>query len=118
MYKRQVIGKFLTQLGQLFITTAIAMLAFNVGLKSMNPILMLGAGVALVAAGSLVSSFASKGISGGSGGGGGSSAASGYSYSGGSSAMQNVNVGGEFVLRGTTLVASASNVDRRNSNIR
>jgi vacuolar-type H+-ATPase subunit I/STV1 len=117
-----MVGDFISQLGQLFIATAIGMIAFNAGLKSMNPILMLGAGVALVAAGAMVSSFAKKGIGGASssaGGGGGSSAASGYSgkqNQSNAAAAMGGNV--TFEIQGNKLIGVMNNQDRRNLNFK
>lgn len=116
-----VVGNFMSQLGKLFITTAIGMIAFNAGLESMNPVLMLGAGIALVAAGAAVSSFAKKGMANASastsGGGGGGSAASGYS--GGmqsqSTAAQALSGNVEFVVKGNTMVGVLNNQQKRNS---
>lgn len=113
-----VVGDFISQLGQLFIATAIGMIAFNAGLKSLNPILMLGAGVALVAAGSLVTSFAKKGI-GGSNNEGSSSAASGYSGSQSQSTAKEALSGNVvFEVQGNKLVGVLNNVDRRNLNFK
>lgn len=112
------VGDFMSQLGQLFITTAIAMIAFNAGLKSLNPIVMLGAGVALVAAGALVKSFAKKGI-GGSSSEGSSSAASGYSGSQSQSTAKEALSGNVvFEIQGNKLVGVLNNVDRRNLNFK
>lgn len=109
-----VVGSFMKQLGQLFITTAIGMIAFNAGLDSLNPFLMMGAGIALVAAGSAVSAFAKSGI-GSHSSVSSSGSASGYShYSGQSSASTALSGNVFFELHGNKLQGVLNNTNRRN----
>jgi hypothetical protein len=100
----------LNQLGQLAIKTGIAIAGIKESLKTLNPAVAIGAGIALVALAGFVSSKArslgnSRGGGGGSGVGGGS-AAQGTSFTGGGSGIFNVdrNISGEFIVRGTDLV--------------
>jgi hypothetical protein len=55
------VGAFMQQFGQMMITTAIAVAAFNAGLSTLNPALLAIAGFALVAAGGAVKAAAAKG---------------------------------------------------------
>jgi hypothetical protein len=100
----------LNQLGQLAIATGIAIAGIKESLKTLNPAVAIGAGIALIALAGFVSSKArslgnSRGGGGGSGVGGGS-AAQGTSFTGGGSGIFNVdrNISGEFIVRGTDLV--------------
>jgi len=70
------LGSLLVQMGKMAIQVGVGLLAIKTALKSLNPAVAIGAGVALVALGSLFSSK-SKSLSGQIGGGGGASGASG-----------------------------------------
>ena len=119
------IGGMLTQLGQLAIGVGVGIKGIKLALKSLNPAAAIGAGVALIALGSVFSAGASKiGDSGGSSGGGSGSGQTGSSNFSGSSGggnfgassgggMQNV----VFRLQGTDLVGSISNTLARNRNL-
>ena len=56
-----IIGSFMQAFGSAIIGIGVAQLALETGLASFNPALVIGAGVALVAAGSVLGSLASKG---------------------------------------------------------
>ena len=120
------IGGMLTQLGQLAIGVGVGIKGIKLALKSLNPAAAIGAGIALVALGSVFKSGASKigsssGSSGSSSGGGrASSNTSTFSPSGGSSfsgssggGLQNV----VFEIQGTKLVGVLSNTLARNRNL-
>ena len=62
------LGNMITQLGELAIQTGVKMLAIKLGFASLNPALLIGAGVALVALGSVFSKGATS-IGAGAGGG-------------------------------------------------
>jgi hypothetical protein len=66
------LGSLLVQMGKMAIQVGVGLLAIKTALKSLNPAVAIGAGVALVALGSLFSSK-SKSLSGSIGGGGASS---------------------------------------------
>ena len=116
----------LTQLGQLAIGVGVGIKGIRLALKTLNPAAAIGAGIALVALGSVFKSGASKigsssGSSGSSSGGGGASSnTSTFSPSGGSSfsgssggGLQNV----VFEIQGTKLVGVLSNTLARNRNL-
>jgi hypothetical protein len=112
-----MVGSFMIQLGMLMITTSTIYKAFVASLAS-GGWGSLALGVALVAAGSAVSSFAKKGMS-GSASGGGSSAASGYGgMQGQSSASTAINGNVVFEVQGNKLVGVLNNQDRRNQNFK
>jgi len=105
----------LNQLGQLAIATGLAVEGIKTALKTLNPAVAIGAGVALIALAGFVSNKAKSlgGSKGGGGGGGGSSVGSsgvggGSSFVGGGAQggmfAQNRDVSGEFVVRGQDLV--------------
>jgi uncharacterized membrane protein YgcG len=104
----------LNQLGQLAIATGLAVEGIKTALKTLNPAVAIGAGVALIALAGFVSNKAKSlgGSRGGSGGGGGSSVGSsgvggGTSFAGGGQGglfQQNRDVSGEFVVKGADLV--------------
>ena len=73
-----MVGKFMTQFGQAMVAIGVAQTGIQVALASMNPIVAIGAGVALIAAGATLSKLANKGIQ------PQSSSASGGATSGGS----------------------------------
>ena len=108
------IAGILNQLGQLAIETGLTIGGIKAALKTLNPAVAIGAGVALIALAGFVSSKA-KSLGGGGGGGRGSAVgASGVGGGGGTSFTgggatgglfeQNRDVSGEFVVRGTDLV--------------
>jgi len=99
----EMTGQFLQQLGGLMITTGVSLEAFQKGLASMNPALVIGAGVALVAAGAAVSHLARTGYGNNTTGG---ASASGF---GGNSAS--IEVTGQ--IRGDHLAILASDFQRR-----
>jgi hypothetical protein len=104
----------LNQLGQLAIATGLAVEGIKTALKTLNPAVAIGAGVALIALAGFVSNKAKSlgGSKGGGGGGGGSSVGSsgvggGSSFTGGAQGglfEQNRDVSGEFVVKGNDLV--------------
>jgi hypothetical protein len=103
----------LNQLGQLAIATGVAIAGIKEALKTLNPAVAIGAGIALVALAGFVSAKArSLGNARPNGGGAGSSVGSsgvggGSSFVGGGAQgafAQNNNLTGEFVVRGTDLV--------------
>ena len=108
------IANILNQLGQLAIATGLAVEGIKQALKTLNPAVAIGAGIALVALAGFVSNKAkSLGGSKGGGGGGGSSVGSsglggGSSFTGGGAQgglfEQNRDVSGEFVVKGQDLV--------------
>ena len=116
------IGGMLTQLGQMAIAVGIGIKAIKTAFKTLNPVVAIGAGIALVALGSAFSAGASKiGDSGGGGGGGqtGSSNFSGSSGGGNFGASSGGSGGGTvvFEIAGTKLVGVLSNTLRRNRNL-
>ena len=104
----------LNQLGQLAIATGVAIAGIKEALKTLNPAVAIGAGIALVALAGFVSAKArSLGNARPNGGGAGSSVGSsgvggGSSFVGGGGGealfSQNRNLTGEFVVRGNDLV--------------
>ena len=111
-------GGLLTQLGQMAISVGVSLKAIKTALKSLNPAVAIGAGIALIALGSAFSSKASSignNIGGGSGGtnAGSSSGSGGASFSASSSGgFGNGTV--VFEIAGTKLVGVLSNTLRRN----
>ena len=110
------IAGILNQLGQLAIGTGLAIQGIKKALQTLNPVVAIGAGVALVALAGFVSSKA-KSLGGGGGGGGAAVGASGVGGGGGGGGTaftgggatgglfeQNRDVSGEFVVRGADLV--------------
>ena len=57
----KVIGAFMQAFGAAIIAVGVAQLALELGLSTLNPALVIGGGVALVAAGAVLSGLASKG---------------------------------------------------------
>ena len=117
------VGGLLTQLGSMAIAVGVSLKAIKLALKSLNPAVAIGAGVALIALGSFFTSKSSQiGDSVGGGGGntsnaGSSSSSSGStSFSGGASAS---NSGGTYVfeIAGTKLVGVLKNTLDRNKNL-
>jgi chorismate mutase len=106
----------LNQLGQLAIATGLAVEGIKTALKTLNPAVAIGAGIALIALAGFVSnkakSLGSSRGGGGGGGGGGSSVGSsgvggGTSFAGagqGGLFQQNRDLNGELVVRGQDLV--------------
>jgi hypothetical protein len=102
----------LNQLGQLAIATGLAVEGIKTALKTLNPAVAIGAGVALIALAGFVSNKA-KSLGGSKGGGGGGSSVGSSGVGGGSSFTggaqgglfaQNRDVSGEFVVKGQDLV--------------
>jgi tape measure domain-containing protein len=136
------IGNMATQLGQLAIGTGIAIEGIKKALQSLNPVVAVAAGIALVALGSLVKAKAAAIGKGGKGGGGDVPAfANGGIVSGptlglmgeytgaksnpeviaplnklqniiGDRQPQQVNVGGEFSLRGQDLIVALQRAEK------
>lgn len=110
-----MVGAFMIQLGMAFITFSKLFIAFQSAIAGMNGPLALGIGIALVAAGAVISTVAKSGMS---GGGGGSVAASGYSPSSSSSAVAALSGNVVFELEGNKLRGVLNNQDRKNNLIR
>lgn len=114
-----VVGKFMQTLGGLFLAYGIANLKFMKALLAgptpMGAGLAIAAGIGLIAAGAAVSSFASKGMSGGANT---TPAASGYSNYSASNASAALSGNVVFELEGTKLRGALNNTDRRNTLIR
>jgi hypothetical protein len=112
------IASILNQLGQLAIGAGLAVEGIKIALETLNPVVAVAAGVALIALAGFVSNKAkslsgrSKGGGGGGGGGGGSSVGTsgvggGTSFAGGGQGglfQQNKDLNGELVVRGQDLV--------------
>ena len=115
------IGGMLTQLGTLAIGVGIGIKGIKAALTSLNPAAAIGAGIALIALGSVFSAGASKIGESGSGSGGGQTGSSNFKGSSGggnfgassSGGMQNV----VFEIQGTKLVGVLSNTLARNRNL-
>ena len=136
------IGAMVSQLGQLLIQTGIGLLAIKKSLETINPYLAIAAGIALVALGAAFAAGSKKIASGGGGGGGPTKFANGGivssptlglmgEYPGarsnpeviapldklknmiGERGGSNVQVAGEFVLKGQDLVVA---LQRANNN--
>jgi len=112
-----VIGSFMKTLGSAIIAMGVGMLALNLGLKTMNPLLLIGGGAALVAAGGLISGLAKGGVK-GSASASASSGSSGYSNTSQSSALAALSGNVVFELEGNKLRGVLNNQDRKNSLIR
>ena len=119
------IGGMLVQLGQMAIGVGIGIKAIKTAFKTLNPVVAVAAGVALVALGSAFSAGASKigdssGSGGGSSSGGGQIGASNFSGStGGGNFGSSNNSGGTVVfnIEGTKLVGVLSNTLKRNRSL-
>ena len=141
------IGNMATQLGQLAIGTGIAIEGIKKALQSLNPVVAVAAGIALVALGSLVKAKAAAIGKGGGGGGGIPAFANGGIVSGptlglmgeyagaksnpeviaplnklqgmiGDRQPQQVNVGGEFQLRGQDLIVALQRAEKQRGRIK
>jgi hypothetical protein len=141
------IGNMATQLGQLAIGTGIAIEGIKKALQSLNPVVAVAAGIALVALGSLVKAKAAAIGKGGGGGGGIPAFANGGIVSGptlglmgeyagaksnpeviaplsklqgmiGDRQPQKVNVGGEFQLRGQDLIVALQRAEKQRGRIK
>lgn len=117
------VGGLLTQLGSMAIAVGVSLKAIKLALKSLNPAVAIGAGVALIALGSFFTSKSSQ-IGDSVGGGGGNTSNAGTSntssgstsFSGGATAT---NSGGTYVfeIAGTKLVGVLKNTLDRNKNL-
>ena len=124
------LGRICMDLGKMALKIGLGIKAIKMSLSNLNPVLALGAGVALIALGTMFSKGASKlgssGSSGtGGGGGGGGSQPSNYtpqdtgrrggnvSYSSSDSPLNNVI----FEIQGTKLVGVISNTLNRNKSL-
>lgn len=106
----QTLGDMAIQVGKIAIATGMATFGIKAALESLNPVLAIAAGTALVALGSFVKSSMSSASSGGS-----YSSASGVNYSTGAtgaaalspvrSAPMEINISGTFKQQGKDLVA-------------
>ena len=141
------IGNMATQLGKLAIGTGIAIEGIKEALKSLNPVVAVAAGIALVALGSFVKAKAASIGRGGKGGGDVPAFANGGIVSGptlglmgeytgaksnpeviapldklqniiGDRQPQQVNVGGEFRLQGQDLVVALQRADRNRGRLK
>lgn len=141
------IGNMATQLGQLAIGTGIAIEGIKKALQSLNPVVAVAAGIALVALGSLVKAKAAAIGKGGGGGGGIPAFANGGIVSGptlglmgeyagaksnpeviaplnklqgmiGDRKPQQVNVGGEFQIRGQDLIVALQRAEKQRGRIK
>jgi len=142
------IGNMATQLGQLAIGTGIAIEGIKKALQSLNPVVAVAAGIALVALGAFVKSKAASIGGGGKGGGGDVPAfANGGIVSGptlglmgeyagaksnpeviaplnklqgmiGNKQPQQVNVGGEFQIRGQDLIVALQRAEKQRGRIK
>lgn len=141
------IGNMATQLGQLAIGTGIAIEGIKKALQSLNPVVAVAAGIALVALGSLVKAKAAAIGKGGGGGGDVPAFASGGIVSGptlglmgeyagaksnpeviaplnklqgmiGDRQPQQVNVGGEFQIRGQDLIVALQRAEKQRGRIK
>jgi len=72
-----MVGGFLRKMGIAMIAFGVSFEAFKESIINMQPHVAIAAGVAMVAAGAIISNFAKKGLDGGSVGGGGSSSPTG-----------------------------------------
>lgn len=110
------IGKFMQTFGALMISMGVSMLKIDLGMSTWNPALLIGGGVALVAAGAAVSALASGGVSKSSTA--ASTSASGYTNYNASSGAATLNGNVVFQLEGTTLKGVLDNTNRKNNLIR
>ena len=115
------LGNILTDMGKMAIQVGVGLLAIKTALKSLNPAVAIGAGVALIALGSFFSAKSSS-IGGGIGGGGGASSSSGAganNTSFTSSGFASNNGGGTvvFEIAGTKLIGVLSNTINSNKRL-
>jgi hypothetical protein len=112
----KAVSSFMRQLGEQMIQLGVAKALLDKLGAALPGGVLIAAGVALVAASSLISNTFGQGIGGASGGGGFSSSGStngAYRTSGiGDFRDQTIQVGGEFRLEGNTLVAAISKAQR------
>lgn len=113
------LASVLNQLGQLAIATGIGIKGIKTALKTLNPAVAIGAGVALVALAGFVSSKAKSlggGPSSGGGGGGGSigGGVASQSFTGtGLGALTSNELVGEFTVKGSDLVFVLSQEEKK-----
>jgi hypothetical protein len=102
----KVLGSVLSQIGQMFITYGVGLLAFKQSMKTLNPYGVIAAGVAMVALGAYVSSsLKSMGSNPTGGGGGGSTSNRSDAITGALTGREfEVTVAGEFRIQGPDLV--------------
>jgi hypothetical protein len=102
-----VLGKVLTQLGEMILTAGIGVEAFKTSLESLNGYVAVAAGIALIALGSAISGSISDLGSNPTGGGSGSSTGRGGRGSNvgsiGAGGFE-IKIGGEFRIKGPDLV--------------
>lgn len=116
------VGSMCTQLGQLAISTGMAIVGIKKALMTMNPYLAIAAGVALVALGAYVNAKARSIGSGSKGGGGGFS---GVDSGGRGPSSSTINQGlgervqiVEFKLKGKDLVGAMKNQERADGRVK
>jgi hypothetical protein len=107
------LGGILTEMGKMAIQIGVGLIAIKIALKSLNPAVAIGAGVALIALGSFFSSKSSS-IGGRVGGGGGASSSSGSGASNSSFTSSGFGSGGNggtvvFEIAGTKLIGVLNN---------
>lgn len=115
------LGGILTDMGKMAIQVGVGLIAIKTALKSLNPAVAIGAGVALVALGGFFKAKASS-IGGGIGGGGGVSSGSGAGANNNtftSSGFASNNGGGTvvFEIAGTKLIGVLSNTINSNKRL-
>lgn len=120
------IGSFLGELGAQLIQVGVAGLAFATLLETIKAggpaaipaaIAAIGIGVALTVASGAFRGVAGKGLSSGGGGGSVGAGVSGQSFTGtGLNAMQSMNIGGEFTVKGSDLVFVLSQEEKKRKN--
>ncbi|MFM2204470.1 MAG: Flavobacterium phage 11b [Bacteroidota bacterium] len=115
------LGNILTDMGKMAIQVGVGLLAIKTALKSLNPAVAIGAGVALIALGSFFSAKSSS-IGGGIGGGGGASSSSGSGANNSSftsSGFASNSGGGTvvFEIAGTKLIGVLSNTINSNKRL-
>jgi ethanolamine utilization microcompartment shell protein EutS len=102
----KVLGGLLTQLGQMLISVGVGLLALKKSMATLNPALVIGAGVALVALGAYVSSsIKSMGTNPSGTSGGGTASRSSDAITGSLTAREfEITLAGEFRIQGPDLV--------------
>jgi len=106
------VGKFMQQLGALFVSFGTYLLMAQVGASTFNPFLMIAAGAGLIAAGAAISALSSKGMKGGSSSYAMSSGGAGGFHANSAVAALSGNV--VFELEGNKLIGAIDNTHRRN----
>jgi hypothetical protein len=116
------LGTVLTEMGKMAIAVGVGLLGIKTALKSLNPAVAIGAGVALIALGSFFSAKSSS-IGGGMGGGGGASNSSGSGASNSSFTSSGFSSRGDgggtvvFEIAGQKLIGVLSNTINANKRL-